>query len=127
MCSALSRLIEGECQPDKCFVLDNVPRNRTLKDMSKGPGQVQRSILAVFDAAPDDLLDSIEIAARALEKPTITESEASSYRRALRKLADAGDIVDMGRRWRSGRRRYALLAAAERYNRRVRETFGESA
>ena len=95
--------------------------------MSKGPGQVQRSILAVFDAAPDDLLDCIEIAARALEKRTITESEASSYRRALRKLADAGGIVDMGRRWRSGRRRYALLAAAERYNRRVRETFGELA
>ena len=89
--------------------------------MSKGPGQVQRSILAVFDAAPDDLLDCIEIAARALEKRTITASEASSYRRALRKLADAGVIVDMGRKWHHGRRAYALPAAEERYNRWIRD------
>ncbi len=95
--------------------------------MSKGPGQVQRSILAVFDAAPDDWLYCIEIAGRALEKRTIAESEASSYRRALRKLADAGVIVDMGRKWHDGRRHYALPAAAERYNRRVRKTFGQLA
>ena len=88
---------------------------------------MQRSILAVFAAAPDDLLDCIEIAARALEKRTITASEASSYRRALRKLADAGVIVDMGRKWHHGRRAYALPAAAERYNRRILETLGKLA
>ena len=80
---------------------------------------MQRSILAAFDAAPDDLLNCIEIAGRALEKRTIAESEASSYRRALRKLADAGVIVDMGRKWHGqhGRRYYMLPAAADRYNR----------
>ncbi len=82
--------------------------------MSKGPGQVQRSVLAVFEAAPNELLDSIEIAGRALGKYEIDDSEASSYRRALRNLAEAGAIVDMGRGWRDGRRRYALPEEAER-------------
>ncbi len=92
--------------------------------MSKGLGQVQRSVLAVFEAAPNELLDSIEIAGRALGKYEIDDSEASSYRRALRKLAEAGAIVDMGRNWHDGRRHYALPKEAERYERRVRETFG---
>ena len=92
--------------------------------MSKGLGQVQRSVLVVFDAAPNELLDSIEIAGRALGKHTITESEATTYRRALRNLAEVGDIVDMGRNWHDGRRRYALPEKAERYRRRVRMTFG---
>ncbi len=95
--------------------------------MSKGHGQVQRSILDVFDAAPDDWLYCIEIAGKALEKRTIAESEASSYRRALRRLADAGVIVDMGRKWHEGRRYYALPAAADRYNRRILETLGKLA
>ncbi len=85
---------------------------------------MQSSVLAVFEAAPSELLDSIEIAGRALEKYEINESEASSYRRALRKLAEAGAIVDMGRNWHNGRRHYALPEEAERYRRRVRETFG---
>ncbi len=89
--------------------------------MSKGPGKVQRSILAAFDAAPDDLLNCTEIARRALGKRTIAESEASSYRRALRKLADAGIIVDMGRKWHKGRRYYMLHAAAGRYYRWIKE------
>ena len=80
--------------------------------MSKGPGQVRRSIRAVVEAAPNELLDSIEIAGRALGKYEIDDSEASSYRRAL------------GRNWRDGQRRYALPNGAERYRRRVRETFG---
>ncbi len=92
--------------------------------MSKGPGQVQRSVLAVFEAPPNEMLDSIEIAGRALGKYEIDESEASSYRRALRNLAEAGAIVDMGRNWHDGRRHYALPKEAERYERRVQETFG---
>ncbi len=93
--------------------------------MSKGPGKVQRSILAAFDATPDDLLSCTEIARRALGKRMIAESEASSYRRALRKLAGAGVIVDMGRKWQDGRRAYALPPAADRYYRwikKVRQT-----
>ena len=92
--------------------------------MSKGPGQVQRSVLAVFEAAPNELLDSIEIAGRALGKYEIDDSEASSYRRALRNLAEVGAIVDMGRKWHDGRRYYALPEEAERYRRRVREILG---
>ncbi len=92
--------------------------------MSKGHGQVRRSALAVFEAAPNELLDSIEIAGRALGKYEIDDSEASSYRRALRKMAEAGAIVDLGRSWHDGRRRYALPDEAERYRRRFRETLG---
>ncbi len=88
---------------------------------------MQRSVLAVFEAAPNELLDSIEIAGRALGKYEIDDSEASSYRRALRNLAGAGAIVDMGRNWHDGRRRYALPTAADRYNRRILETLGKLA
>lgn len=93
--------------------------------MSRGPGIVERSILRVFGSDPDAILDSMEIAGRALGKRGITEAEASSYRRALRRLARRGTIADLGRGWRSGRRHYALPACAERYRERVRQTLGE--
>ena len=93
--------------------------------MSRRPGIVERSILGVFGSDPDALLYSMEIAGRALGKRVLTEAEVSSYRRALRRLARRGTIADLGRGWRSGRRRYALPACAERYRERVRQTFGE--
>ena len=84
--------------------------------MGRGPGRVERSIMPVFEAAPDEIIDTVEIAGRALGKQTISESEASSYRRALRRLAARRDLVDMGRRWRDGRRRYALPQRAQQHD-----------
>jgi|SRR5690625_1167364 len=92
--------------------------------MSRGPGKTQRAALQTLEAA-DRPLDTLAIAATALGRNTITEAEASSYRRALRRLADAGLIVDLGRHWRYGRRGYATPEAAERYHQRVQQTFGK--
>jgi hypothetical protein len=87
--------------------------------MSKGHGAAQRAVIAVFTADPEAMLDSIEIAGRAFDKTTITESESSSFRRALGALVKEGQLVDLTRHWRGGRRRYALPAKAEEYYRRV--------
>jgi hypothetical protein len=56
--------------------------------------------------------DSGVIAARALGRETITPSEDASFRRAPRQLAGSGSVIDRGRGYRDGRRRWALLGAA---------------
>jgi hypothetical protein len=92
--------------------------------MSKGHGLVQQVILGLFEASPEGMPNSIEICARALGREMVTLSEAASFRRALRRLAAEGRIVDMGRGWRDGRRRYALPDQAARENERVEAVFG---
>ena len=92
--------------------------------MSKGYGKLQRAILDVFEDKPDELLDTITIAALAYGQNPITKAQASSVRRSLRKLVDAGEVVDLGRSWRGPRRRFALPEKAEDYQRRVEKTFG---
>lgn len=94
--------------------------------MSKGLGEVQRKCLAVL-AAAGKMLDSIEVAGRAIDKRTVTEAESVSYRRALRKLAASGRIVDMGRGWSDKRRRWAPPEVAEAYYKRVGKAFGAKA
>ena len=93
--------------------------------MSKGPGKVQRAILELFEREPDSMLDSIEIAARIHAQNPVPQSQMVSTRRALRGLADRGMIVDMGRGWHGGRRRWATAAKAEAYRDRVERTFGK--
>ena len=94
--------------------------------MSKGYGKLQRAILDIFESNPDKMLDSIEIGCLAYGENPISTAQASSVRRALRKLADAGEVVDMGRGWRQARRRFALPETAEAYHKRVQNTFGAS-
>lgn len=94
--------------------------------MSRGLGKVQRMCLDVLDKQ-ESTLDSIEIAGRALDKCEINDSEHVSFRRALRKLADRGLVVDMGRGFRDGRRHWALPDVARRYFERVEVAFGRRA
>ena len=91
--------------------------------MSRGLGKVQRLCLDVLEERAK-LLDSIEIAGRALGKYEISDSEHVSFRRALRKLAARGLVVDMGRGFRDGRRCWALPDVARRYFERVEAAFG---
>jgi hypothetical protein len=81
--------------------------------MSRGLGKIQRMCMDVL-ANQESMLDSIEIAGKALGKKEINDSEHVSFRRALRKLARAGMIVDMGRGFHDGRRRWALPDVAKR-------------
>ena len=93
--------------------------------MSRGPGVVQRQCLEVLRAAGGVPTDSVEIAARALGRTTITPSENASFRRALRQLARSGSVIDMGRGYRDGRRRWALPAAAAAEYRKLAGMYGE--
>lgn len=92
--------------------------------MSRGPGKTQREILELFKREPDKMPDSIEVAAKLHGENPVPESKAVSTRRALRGLAERGLLVDMGRHWHNGRRRWATPEEAERYHERVRRTFG---
>jgi hypothetical protein len=92
--------------------------------MSKGYGKMQRAILDVFEAKPDELLDTITIAALAYGENPVSNAQASSVRRSLRKLVDAGEVVDLGRGWRDRRRRFALPHKATEYRQRVADMTG---
>jgi len=92
--------------------------------MSRGLGKVQRMCLDVL-TQDGKMLDSIEITGRALDKYEINDSEHVSFRRALRKLADRGLVVDMGRSFHDRRRRWALPDVAKRYFERVELVFGK--
>lgn len=88
--------------------------------MSKGLGRIQRACLEVLKLNPNDPLDSIVITALVVERETVTESEHVSVRRALRKLASAGLVIDMQRRgWHSNRRHWALPETATKYYREL--------
>ena len=90
--------------------------------MSRGPGTVQRRVLAILEAG--GLLDSITVAGLVYGQQTVTPAQAVSVRRALRLLATAGRIADLGRGWRSGRRMWATPERAAAYKERVQRVFG---
>lgn len=92
--------------------------------MSKGPGRVQRAIVDLFVADPEEMPDSIEITCRVFAVSECDPAQHVSVRRALRSLAKRGEIVDMGRAWHNGRRRWALPAQATAYHELVERTFG---
>jgi len=91
--------------------------------MSRGLGKVQRMCMDVL-ANQEEMLDSIEIAGRALDKKVINDSEHVSFRRALRQLSAKRLVVDMGRGFHDGRRRWALPHAAKRYFDHYERCFG---
>jgi len=73
----------------------------------------------------DKMLDSIEVAAIAVGRNGITESEHVSFRRALNKLKAQGMVVDMGRGFRDGRRNWAIPTVAKRYFDHKEKIFGK--
>lgn len=81
--------------------------------MSRGLGRIQRACLDVFRRNPGKVLDSITIAGCVVRRNEITNSEHVSVRRALNKLAAAGLVVNMGRKYSDGCRRWALPDAAQ--------------
>ena len=74
--------------------------------MSKGKGHVQRTIIEAL--AYIGHADSLTIAFMVFGENPVPTAQAASVRRALRKLAEAGEITDCGRGWSDGRRRYAI-------------------
>ena len=81
--------------------------------MSRGLGTAQRTILAIFEHNPGAELDAITLAGLARRQDSITRSEAVSFRRAARGLVERGSLVDLGRGYPDGRRRYALGGEGE--------------
>ncbi len=94
--------------------------------MSRGLGKVQRMCMNVLAQEPEPM-DSIAIAARALGKDQINENEHVSFRRALRKLARAGKVVNLGRSFHNNRRHWALPEGADRYFDDLARCFGPQA
>jgi hypothetical protein len=87
--------------------------------MSHGLGVIQRGCLEVLALNKSDVLDSIAIAGLVVGRQTITEAEHVSVRRALRKLAKAGLVIDLGRGFRQGRRHWALPETAAEWYRTI--------
>lgn len=71
------------------------------------------------------MADSITLAAEVYGRQTVTPSEAVSVRRALHALEALGEVEDLGRGFRHGRRMWGTPGRAEEYRDRVRRTFGE--
>jgi hypothetical protein len=93
--------------------------------MGRGHGAMQRAILAVFEQHPDEILDAVEIAARAVGTNRVINAGAPLYRRALSDLVREGMLEDMGRQgWRNGRRRYATPLKAQQYRERIDQLLG---
>lgn len=93
--------------------------------MSRGAGALMRALREVL--ARVGMADSITLAGEVYGRQTVTPSEAVSVRRALRSLERRGEVVDLGRRWRCGRRMWATPARAAEHRERVRRTFGPGA
>ena len=94
--------------------------------MSRGLGKIQRLCLKVLSES-DHTLDSISIAGMALGKKVVSDSEIVSFRRALRKLASLGLVVNMGRGYRWSRRHWALPHVAQSYFKRLEAALGRRA
>ena len=90
--------------------------------MSRGLGTVQRQALDVLSAA-GGMLDSIAVAARVYGHDPVTLSEAVSVRRALRTLAKAGQVSELGRGFVGGRRMLALPEWGAAYLQQERQFF----
>lgn len=88
-------------------------------------GAVQRAALQALHALDVRMLDSIAVACEVYGHNSVTEDKVVSVRRALRSLAQAGQVTDLGRGWHSGRRVWALPERAGAYRGRVRQVFGQ--
>lgn len=55
--------------------------------MSKGPGKIQRAIIALFESEPQSRMTVPQIAARAYPGAFIGKSETEAVRRALQGIA----------------------------------------
>jgi hypothetical protein len=100
--------------------------------MSRGFGRVERAALEILKAG--EMLSVLDIAARATKgaadangRVLISHAVYNSFARALRSIARAGHVVDLGRHWRDGRRLYAIPSVAQKYRDRVVSTFGKAA
>ena len=93
--------------------------------MSLGLGRIQRECLRVIDGKT--FLDSIEVAGLIFGKRVLNDAEVVSVRRALRSLAAAGKIADMGRGYRDGRKRWTTPERAKEYDEKLVRAFGPRA
>ena len=68
--------------------------------------------------------DTLTLAGEVYGSQNVTRARAVSVRRALRALEARGEVEDMGRVMRYGRRLWASPQKAQEYRARVRQTFG---
>lgn len=90
--------------------------------MSRGAGQVMRALCEVL--AREGMGDSLILAGKVYGAQEVTRAQAVSVCRALRALEARGEVEDLGRVLRYGRRLWATPQKAQEYRARVRQTFG---
>ncbi len=90
--------------------------------MSKGPGAVMRAALEAVRQATRPV-ESQEVARQVFERDRledVTPAESASVRRALRTLAQRGEVEDLGRDWSRKRRKWATPEGAAAHREQVR-------
>lgn len=70
------------------------------------------------------MADSLTVAGEVYGRQAVAHSEAVSIRRALRSLEARGEVEDLGRGFRYGRRMWATPDRAREYRERLARTFG---
>jgi hypothetical protein len=95
-------MIRGDFESHKCFVCHLIPANETLNSMSKGPGHIQRELLAIL-GRHSHCVDTFDLAAEvyALQPgedgvTMLSDAHLVSVRRALRGLQRARKVYRLG-------------------------------
>ena len=93
------------------------------KAVSRGPGNIQRRLLALIDSDAEVLRSTYDLAADAFDihpngdgERLLTESQVSSVRRALGLLAKNSGKISGRRGWADRRQRWATAAAWAKYD-----------
>ena len=103
-------------------------RSTTLKEgaVSKGGGNIQRRVLAIFERGAGGLFSTFDLAIKVYDVRRdadgdypLTDAQQSSVRRALRALAKRG-MVSGRRGWHDQRERWATPARWAEYDERAR-------
>jgi hypothetical protein len=81
--------------------------------------------MAIFRQSPDRMLDSISVACEVFDENPVSIGHVVSTRRALRALVAGGQLAELGRGFRGGRRMWCLPQCAEEYQARIQRHFGK--
>ena len=100
---------------------DGAATERLGQRMSRGPGKLQRRLLAILEE-DEGLIDTYELTARAFDyepdetgQIMLSDARLVSVRRALSGLVRTGKLHDLGRHWRRGRKHWGNERTALRY------------
>lgn len=93
--------------------------------MSRGLGSVQRRVLDTLSSSTT-MMATIDIVGEVFGKTVVSQAEAVSVRRALRKLVATGKIDRFRSVWQDRNHRYGSYDVVDEYRQRCVAAFGKS-